>query len=110
MTTKKTGDAGTDEPLIALWENRQRLVAGSIAAASKVRTAGDAYEIWGMELLAMASEIEKQIVDTDPRTVAGWAIQATLLAEYVDDGMMVNGLDAILARRLSEGLTQMARL
>ena len=107
MTTNKTGDA---EPLIALWEERERLMAGSIAAGGKSRTAGDAYEIWSAELADMASEIDGEIVDTEPRTVAGWAIQAALLAEYVDDGMMVNGLDAILARRLSEGLTQMARL
>ena len=110
MTTKKTGDAGTHEPLIALWENRQRLVAGSIAAGGKSRTAGDAYETWSIELLAMASEIEGEIVDTDPRTVAGMAIQAHLLAEYVDDGIMEDGLDAILARRVAAGLAQMARV
>ncbi len=110
MTTKKTGDAGTDEPLISMWKERERLMAGSRAAASKVRTAGDEYETWSMELLAMASEIERQIVETDPRTVAGMAIQAHLLADFVDDGIMVDGLDAILARRLSAGLAQMARV
>ena len=110
MTTKKTGDAGTDEPLIALWKERERLVAGSIAAGGKSRTAGDAYEIWGMELLAMACEIEQLIVATEARTVAGMAIQANLLADYVDDGMMVDGRDAILARRLSAELAQMARV
>ena len=105
MTTKKT-----DEPLIALWAERERLVAGSIAAGGKSRTAGDAYEIWSMELLEMATEMDPQIVDAAPRTAAGFAIQANLLAEYVDDGIMVDGRDAILARRLSAGLTQMARV
>ncbi len=109
MTTKKTGDAGTDDHLIALWAERERLMAGSIAAGRKSRTAGDAYETWSMELLDMASEIEKEIVNAEPDTVAGWAIQAHLLVDYVDDGMMENGLDAILARRLSAVLAQMAR-
>ena len=85
-------------------------MAGSRAAAGKVRAAGDEYETWGAELDDMACEIERQIVETEPRTVAGWAIHATLLAEYVDDGMMVDGRDAILARGLSEGLAQMARV
>ena len=105
MTAKKT-----DERLIALWAERERLVAGSIAAGTKSRTAGDAYEIWSRELLEMACEIEEEIGDTEPRTIAGMAIQAALLAEYVDDGMMVDGLDAILARRLSAGLGRMARV
>ena len=85
-------------------------MAGSIAAGGKSRTAGDEYETWSMELLAMASEIEKEIVKTTPRTVSGMAIKASLLAEYVDDGMMEDGRDAILARGLSEGLAQMARV
>ncbi len=110
MTTKKTGDAGTVEPLIALWEKRQRLVAPSSAAAGTALTAGDAHEIWSAELDDMAFEIEQQIVNAEPHTVAGWAIQANLLAEYVDDGIMEGGLDAILARRLAGGLGRMARL
>ncbi len=105
MTAKKT-----DERLIALWAERERLVAGSIAAGRKSRTAGDEYEIWSMELLDMACEIERQIVNAEPHTVAGWAIQAHLLVDYVDDGMIEDGLDAILARRLSAVLAQMARV
>ena len=100
----------TDDHLIALWAERERLVAGSRAAAGKVRAAGDEYEIWGSELDDMASEIERQIVETEPRTAAGMAIQASLLAEYVDDGMIEDGLDAILARRVAAGLAQMARV
>ena len=86
-------------------------MAGSRAAAGKVRAAGDEYETWGAELDDMACEIERQIVETEPCTVAGWAIQATLLADYLDDdGVMENGFDVILARRLSAGLAQMARV
>ena len=84
-----------NEPLVALWAERNRFLALANAAGEKAKSANDVHEKYCYAMTSKMYAIEDQIANTAAETVQGLLVQIRLHYDVVGDGTWTRG-DALM--------------
>ncbi len=73
------------DPLVALWAERNRLLASANAAGAKALSANDVHEKYSYAMSSKMYAIEDQIANTVAETVQGLLVQMKLHEDVAED-------------------------
>ena len=84
-----------NEPLVALWAERSRLLALANVAGAKAERCNDVHELECYALSDQADAVEDRIARTQAKTLTGVLVQIRLHDDVVGDGTWTKG-DALM--------------
>ncbi len=96
-----------NEPLVALWAERNRFLALANAAGKKAKSANDVHEKYSYAMSSKMYAIEDQIANTVAESLAGLLVQARLHGDLLKDGCSWIHTPA-LTRNVVKALERMA--
>ncbi len=75
-----------NEPLVALWAERNRFLALANAAGAKAKSANDVHEKYCHAMSSKMYAIQDRIANTVAESLAGLLVQARLHGDLLKDG------------------------
>ena len=96
-----------NEPLVALWAERNRFLASANAASAKAKSANDVHEKYCHAMSSKVYAIEGRIANTIAESLDGLLVQAKLHGEVLkDSGKWIH--TPALTRNVCTALERMA--